>query len=260
MTPSMRKPRGGRKLFGTSSGHLSQAHSPATTDQFPERSIIRNVRTAINVALVIVSASGAVGQRRGAFIAGPPYAGRPPVAAVAGTPGAAMWNPGSPTTPPCCFSPNTNGSWHKHSRDGNRGPEVLAVPFPVPVVTGSEGDPQPIPPGDEQMSQPLPDPRGPPITVVLQTATPALTGGSTASPVAEAPPRRRVEPVKREPPHVLIALNDGWVYAAVAYWVDKDTLHYVTTNGDHNQVSLSLVDRKISARLNRTSQMAFVLP
>lgn len=206
--------------------------------------------------LVIGIASGAAGQRRGAFIAGPPYAGRPPVAAVAGTPGAALWSPGSPTTPPCCLTPNANGNWNRHSRD--RGPEILAVP--VPVVTGGEVDPEAPPAQDEQMNQPPPDPAPvPPITVVLQSTTPAPNGG-VAIPPAAAPAQRCVQPARIEPPHVLIALNDGWVYAAIAYWVDRDTLHYVTTDGEHNQVSLSLVDRKISARLNQASRMALILP
>lgn len=216
------------------------------------------MRIAINVALVIVSATGAVAQRRGAFIAGPPYAGRPPVAAVAGTPGAALWNPGSPSTPPCCFSPNMNGNWRKQSRD--RTPGILAVPVPVPILTGGEADPQPAPPEEEQLGQPLPAPPVPPATVVLQSATPVPTGAAVGSPAAAAPPPRRVEPAKIEPPHVLIALNDGWVYAAIAYWVDRDTLHYVTTLGVHNQVSLSLIDRKISERLNHHSRMPFTLP
>lgn len=226
-------------------------------DQFPQSRINRNVRTAINVALVIVSASSAAAQRRGAFIAGPPYAGRPPAAAVAGTPGAALWSPGSPSTPACCFNANQNGNWSGHSRHGGRAPEILAVP--VPVMTGGDPGPQPMPAEDEQPNPPSTDPPVPPVTVVLQSAAPA-PAGVPKSPAPPTPAPRCVQPAKIEPPHVLIALNDGWVYAAIAYWVDNDTLHYVTTQGDHNQVSLSLIDRKLSERLNQTSQMPFTLP
>jgi hypothetical protein len=49
---------------------------------------------------------------------------------------------------------------------------------------------------------------------------------------------------------VFIALKDSRVYTAVAYWVQGETLHYITPGGIHNQVSLDLVDRKLSARLN----------
>lgn len=215
------------------------------------------MRAAIHVALAIVSAGVSIGvaQRRGAFIAGPPYAGRPPVAAVAGTPGAALWNPGSPSTRPCCTNPN--GNWMGRAGHRQRGPEILAVPVPIPM--GEEVDPQPIAPEqDEQANQPPPDPQPPPITIVLQPAAPAPTAATVGPAAAPAP--RSTERAKPDPPHVLIALNDGWVYAAIAYWVDRDTLHYVTTSGAHNQVSLSLIDRKISERLNRTSQMALVLP
>jgi len=70
----------------------------------------------------------------------------------------------------------------------------------------------------------------------------------------------QVPPDPPEPPHILIALSNGWVYAAMAYWVEGGTLHYVTPRGVHNQVSLELVDRKLSAKLNRPSHIEFVLP
>jgi hypothetical protein len=37
-------------------------------------------------------------------------------------------------------------------------------------------------------------------------------------------------------------------------------LHYLTSHGSHNQVSLALVDRKITARLNAGSRDPFILP
>ena len=55
-----------------------------------------------------------------------------------------------------------------------------------------------------------------------------------------------------------IALKDHRVYTAVAYWVQGQTLHYVTAEGSHNQVSLPLVDRQMSARLN-DGPVSFVL-
>jgi hypothetical protein len=48
-----------------------------------------------------------------------------------------------------------------------------------------------------------------------------------------------------------IALKDGWVYTASEYWVENGTLHYLTKGGKHNQVSLELVDRQTSAKLNK---------
>jgi hypothetical protein len=55
-------------------------------------------------------------------------------------------------------------------------------------------------------------------------------------------------------------MKDHWVYAAIAYWVQGQTLHYVTPGGDHNQVSLALVDRQMSARLNSGPEGGLGLP
>jgi hypothetical protein len=57
-----------------------------------------------------------------------------------------------------------------------------------------------------------------------------------------------------------IALKDGWVTGAVAYWIREETLHYITLQGSHNMVSLELVDRQRSARLNEGGRVPFILP
>jgi len=63
-----------------------------------------------------------------------------------------------------------------------------------------------------------------------------------------------------EPSHYLIAFKDHTVYSAVAYWVDGDTLHYFTSGNTHNQVSLSLIDRDLTERLNQESGLDVKLP
>jgi hypothetical protein len=67
-------------------------------------------------------------------------------------------------------------------------------------------------------------------------------------------------PVAEESPTFLIAFKDHTIYAALAYWVEGETLHYVTNQNTHNQVSLDLVDRDLSDRLNRERQVDFRLP
>lgn len=57
-----------------------------------------------------------------------------------------------------------------------------------------------------------------------------------------------------------VALKDSSVYTAVAYWVEDGMLHYVTPQGRHNQVSLDLVDRDVSSRLNAGRKVEFHLP
>ena len=58
----------------------------------------------------------------------------------------------------------------------------------------------------------------------------------------------------------LLAFKDHTIYSAVAYWTDGDTLHYFTTGNTHNQVSLSLIDRELTERLNRELGIDFKLP
>ncbi len=63
-----------------------------------------------------------------------------------------------------------------------------------------------------------------------------------------------------EATHYLIAFKDHSIYSAVAYWVEGDTLHYFTSGNTHNQVSVSLVDRELTKRLNEGSGLEVKLP
>lgn len=58
----------------------------------------------------------------------------------------------------------------------------------------------------------------------------------------------------------LIALKDGTVLTALAYWVDGDTLNYVTPKQAINKVSFTLLDREMSERLNRERNVDLRLP
>jgi hypothetical protein len=64
----------------------------------------------------------------------------------------------------------------------------------------------------------------------------------------------------QDQPVFFIALRDNSVYTAVAYWIENGTLNYVTPQGQHNQVSLSLVDRATTDRLNQGSKYQLHLP
>jgi hypothetical protein len=76
----------------------------------------------------------------------------------------------------------------------------------------------------------------------------------------QAPTNPVAEPNPGDQVLFYIALTDSSVYTAVAYWVDGETLHYITPQGKHNQVSLALVDRDLSARLNQGHKGEFNLP
>jgi hypothetical protein len=67
------------------------------------------------------------------------------------------------------------------------------------------------------------------------------------------------EPASVATPY-LLAFKDHTILSAVAYWADGDTLHYFTTGSTHNQVSLSLLDRDLTDRLNRELGTDFKLP
>ena len=46
----------------------------------------------------------------------------------------------------------------------------------------------------------------------------------------------------------------------MSYWFDGDTLHYFTSGNMHNQASVSLLDRDLTARLNRELGIEFRMP
>lgn len=69
-------------------------------------------------------------------------------------------------------------------------------------------------------------------------------------------PRRDAD----EPTIYLLALRDQTVLPALAYWVEGDTLRYVTRQHAMNVISLDLIDRPFSAKLNRERNVEFKLP
>jgi hypothetical protein len=63
-----------------------------------------------------------------------------------------------------------------------------------------------------------------------------------------------------QPTIYLLAMTDHTIIPAIAYWVDGDTLNYITTEGSQNRVSLSLIDRDFSRQLNDSRNVEFKLP
>jgi len=63
-----------------------------------------------------------------------------------------------------------------------------------------------------------------------------------------------------QPTIFLIALTDHTVVAAIAYWVEGDTLNWVSRDAKQNRMSLSLVDRDFSKQLNDERHVEFKLP
>ncbi|MCC6585999.1 MAG: hypothetical protein IT168_04700 [Bryobacterales bacterium] len=155
---------------------------------------------------------------------------------------------------------------------------------PVPVVVGGygygygySGYTQPVQPNVTVVNAPQPSP-----TVIInqnyapETARPVLreynqdssgnpdpTVSSYQAPVPAVPEPvkpRIVRTVASDKPTIyLIAMKDGTVYSAYAYWIEGDTLHYVTTKHAMNMASVSLVDATVTNQLNQERGVEFKL-
>jgi hypothetical protein len=58
----------------------------------------------------------------------------------------------------------------------------------------------------------------------------------------------------------LLALNDGSIRAARDYWLEDDTLRYLTRDGKSASVPLSELDLSFTLQLNRERSLDFRLP
>jgi hypothetical protein len=101
-----------------------------------------------------------------------------------------------------------------------------------------------------------------PVVIINQSFRP-----DTANPVIRdytdvPPPGAAVQPALPSDQAIiyLIALTDHTIMPAIAYWVDGDTLNYITAEGNQNRISMSLVDREFSTRLNQDRHVEFQLP
>jgi len=151
------------------------------------------------------------------------------------------------------------------NRPGRSSTSTFVYAYPV-FVGGYEnsmvgGDPPPPPMALPPMVQPplttmySPDTARP---VVIQV-TPDNYSRPPLSTYQPAAPEAADEPVAGAARY-LLAFKDHTVYSAVAYWFDGDTLHYFTTGNTHNQASVSLLDRDLTARLNQELGIDFHLP
>jgi len=152
----------------------------------------------------------------------------------------------------------------RHSR------EPLVVPFAYPVYLGGYSDYN----GDSGYGQDQPNvtiinpPQQAPQVIINQNfiperATPLMheyTQDPSGVQIYE-PLHSSVENTQDEASdYYLIAFKDHSIYSAFAYWVEGDTLHYVTPQRVHNQASVTLVDRELTEKLNRERNLQVKLP
>lgn len=81
-----------------------------------------------------------------------------------------------------------------------------------------------------------------------------------AAPPAAAPATAPGALADDQPTIFLIAMQDHSIRPVIAYWVQGETLHYVSREGVLDQVSLALVDRDFSRQLNAERNVPFALP
>jgi len=192
------------------------------------------MRLLTGTTLLLTLVLDASAQRRGASVAG----------------GFPVMRPSPPSTRirPPAVGPNSSGG-------------VLIpylAPYPVYIDNGPNANVR-----DENQEKP------PNVTFEIpleQSVPPPAPDGTKTGPVsqsaqpceAQSPPR----PAKATDNRLtfFIALKGGLVYTPISYWVQDETLHYVTSRGEHNQVSLDLVDRQMSAKLNEGRGAELLLP
>lgn len=137
---------------------------------------------------------------------------------------------------------------------GYSDPSYMAAQSPAP------DDQQQMQPDVNAGMQPQQQQQPTPVPVIINNYYP---GATTDNPAAGQPipqpvtvqPAADAAPASEPSEYYLIACKDHTIYAAVAYWVDGETLHYFTAGNKQNQVSLNQVDRDLTARLNRESGM-----
>jgi hypothetical protein len=147
---------------------------------------------------------------------------------------------------------------------------TVIVPYPVYYGGGYYGyDPsvgyaQQSAPGYSADPSNYAMPNQAPVVVINQgyrpdTANPVLRDYSNSDlpepGPAYAPPRGDAQATI-----YLIALTDHNILPAIAYWVEGDTLNYITQEGTQNRISLALVDREFSKKLNDDRGVEFRLP
>ena len=161
-----------------------------------------------------------------------------------------------------------NGGFRRFRRN------EIAVPYAYPVYIGGYGDYGNgygyAPPEQQPNVTIVNPPQQVPQVIINQNfipehANPVIRDytedASGGIHVYEAPGREPADTSADEnASFYLIAFKDHSIYSAFAYWVEGDTLHYVTPQRVHNQASLSLVDRELTEKLNRNRSMQVKLP
>jgi len=85
--------------------------------------------------------------------------------------------------------------------------------------------------------------------------------GSLPEPIRATPePPAATKSIDDEKPTIyLIAMKDSTIFSSLAYWVEDNTVHYITTQYSHNRATMDLIDTELSIQLNRERGVEFKL-
>jgi hypothetical protein len=144
--------------------------------------------------------------------------------------------------------PNSNGYAPGYTDDGSQsGPGLPSVVINQNFVP-PQGNPQVREySGDQQQQQPD------------QSSGLKLYQAPPSHPYADAAAAQRASAGDQATIY-LIALRDHTIVQALGYWMEGSTLHYVSAEHTLNQLSIDLVDRDLSQRLNDERGLDFRLP
>jgi hypothetical protein len=174
------------------------------------------------------------------------------------------------------FSGNNN--FRGGSRFNSNSPSVYVFAYPAYVGDGGYDNsyapngygPQDMMPPQQPPQQPnttivfppqQPQPQQVPNSVMIQAGPDGqytTTGQRPGGTIYDVPQGDNAQGTDN--PRFLLAFKDRTIYSVIAYWTDGDTLHYFTPGNVHNQVSMSLIDRELTERLNRELGIDFKLP
>ena len=193
---------------------------------------------------------------------------------------------GSPILPMGGYGQNAN-SGHgsgsgRGSGTGNHPPRFAHPPHDrgvvVPVYLGGGGGYYGDPQQQQYQAQQQPatlEGQDPAVVIVNQDYRPEylnpVVHDYTNAAIPESPPleqrlstpppaRIQQEQVQDPSPTIyLIAMKDGNIVAALGYWMEGDTLNYITRDANRNRVSIDRVDKEFSAKLNADRKVDFKL-
>lgn len=110
---------------------------------------------------------------------------------------------------------------------------------------------------------PAPEPPPPNVPMFYPPAAPPAAVQPVHSVIHEyGPPEDYGPPAGREsgPILYLIAFRDKNIRAAMTYWVEDGTLHYLDTDHTERHAPLTSVDRDLSVQLNHERGVPFNIP